>query len=59
MQNVFLKVGVSEEARGGDKGDENDSVNNSERHHICVGTRQWNALKTVGQDEVGGVIEGV
>jgi hypothetical protein len=29
-------------------------MNNNEIHHICVGTRQQNTLKTIEQYRVGG-----
>jgi hypothetical protein len=36
---MFPKVGLLEEMKGGWKEEKNDSVNNNEIHHICVGTR--------------------
>jgi hypothetical protein len=39
IQNIFPKVGLWEETKGGGKEEKNDRVNNNEIYHICIGTR--------------------
>jgi hypothetical protein len=39
IQNMFPKVELLEETKGGGKEEKNDKLNYSEIHHICVGTR--------------------
>jgi hypothetical protein len=51
---MFPKVGLLEEMKGGWKEEKNDSVNNNEIHHICVGTRHTETLlKTINQHRMG------
>jgi hypothetical protein len=42
-QNMYPKVGLVEETKGGGK--EGKIVNNNEIHHICLGTRHNETLK--------------
>jgi hypothetical protein len=37
-ENIFSTAGLFKETKGGGKGEENDRVNNTEIHHINVGT---------------------
>jgi hypothetical protein len=36
MQNIFPKVGLLEETKGGEKEGNNDRVNSDETPHICL-----------------------
>jgi hypothetical protein len=47
-------MGPLEETKGWGKEEKNDRVNYIEMHHICVGTRQTNPLKSAQQYGVGG-----
>jgi hypothetical protein len=43
IQNMFPKVELLEETKGERKEGKNDTVNNNEIHHNCVGTRHKEA----------------
>jgi hypothetical protein len=52
IQNIFPKVGLLEETKGGRK--EGSNVRkNDEIHHICVRTRHKETLKIVEQHSMG------
>jgi hypothetical protein len=52
IQNMYPKVGLEEETKGGGK--EGKKVNNNETLHLCGNETQGNTLKTVKQHRMGG-----
>jgi hypothetical protein len=46
-ENMFPVVRLIEETKGGGKEEETDTKNTIQKHHICIGTRPQETLKTV------------